>query len=80
MKLRLIAIVALTIVSNVYGKQTNSGTIAICPNIGLFHIDSLKEGDVEGKRLREFNLSLVKQLKGKAPHTSLFKSLVNRER
>ena len=72
---QLIVITLLAAICTVHAKQTNAATIAICPNVGLFHIDSLKESELEGRLFRDFRLSMVRQIKGSAPAYLTFREL-----
>ncbi len=67
MKLILNFLILLATIGNIKAAQTNCTQIAECPNVGLFKIDALKESMVEDRLIREFRLSLVKQIKGIKP-------------
>jgi hypothetical protein len=59
-----------------YGDQPNSFTVQSCPNIGLFRLETLKTRDVQGSWVREGKLTLVRQLKGRAPDSLTFRATI----
>lgn len=59
-----------------YGDQANSVTVQGCPNIGIFHLETLKSKDVEGSWVREGTLTLVRQLKGRPPNNFAFRAAI----